>query len=88
MSREEILERDRTVQAGYQTASRIVSEGLSGTRVLGILNVTTKSRLSFLILITVPKMQNLSLMPLKPSCHPQHDIRDAVLKYAIALLNK
>ena len=55
---------------------------------LGILNVTTKSRLSFLILITAPKMSNLSLMPLKPSCHPQHDIRDAVLKYAIALLNK
>jgi len=48
---------------------------------LGILNVTTKSRLSFL-------MPNLSLMPLKPSCHPQHDMRDAVLKYAIALLNK
>ena len=55
---------------------------------LGILNVTTKSRLSFLILITAPKMPNLSLMPLKPSCHPQHDMRDAVLKYAIALLNK
>ena len=55
---------------------------------LGILNVTTKSRLSFLISITAPKMPNLSLMPLKPSCHPQHDIRDAVLKYAIALLNK
>ena len=43
---------------------------------------------SFLILVTVPKMPNLSLIPLKPSCHPQHDIRDAVLKYAIALLNK
>jgi len=43
---------------------------------------------SFLILITVPKMSNLSLMPLKSSCHPQHDIRDAVLKYAIAHLNK
>ena len=55
---------------------------------LGILNVTTKSRLSFLILITAPKMPNLSLMPLKPSCHPQHDMKDAVLKYAIALLNK
>ena len=55
---------------------------------LGIFNVTTKSRLSFLIVITAPKMPNLSLMPLKPSCHPQHSIRDAVLKYAIALLNK
>ena len=55
---------------------------------LGILNITTKSRLSFLILITVPKMPNLSPMPLKPSCHPQHDMKDAVLKYAIALLNK
>ena len=43
---------------------------------------------SFLNLITVPKMPNLSLIPLKPSCHPQYDIRDAVLKYAIALLNK
>jgi len=57
-------------------------------KVLGILNVITKSRLSFLILIKVPKMPNLSLMPLKPSCHPQHDMRDAVLKYAIALLNE
>ena len=57
-------------------------------RVLGILNVTTKSRLSFLILITAPKMPNLSLMPLKPRCHPHHDMRDAVLKYAIAFLNK
>ena len=37
---------------------------------LGILNIITKSRLSFLILLTVPKMPNLSLMPLKPSCHP------------------
>jgi hypothetical protein len=55
---------------------------------LGILNVTTKSRLSFLILITAPKMPNLSLMPLKPSCHPQHDMRDAVLKYAIAHQDK
>jgi hypothetical protein len=55
---------------------------------LGILNVIIKSRLSFLILITAPKMPNLSLMPLKPSCHPQHDMRDAVLKYATALLNK
>ena len=55
---------------------------------LGILNVITKSRLSFLILITAPKMPNLSLMPHKPSCHPQHDMRDTVLKYAIALLNK
>jgi len=54
--------------------------------VLGILNVITKNRLSSLILITAPKMPNLSLMPLKPSCHPQHDMRDAVLKYAIALL--
>jgi len=43
---------------------------------------------SFLILVTVPKMPNLSLIPLKPSCHPQLDMRDAVLKYAIALLNK
>ena len=48
---------------------------------LGILNIITKSRLSFLILITVPKMPNLSLIPLKPSCHPQHDMRDVVLKY-------
>ena len=55
---------------------------------LGILNVSTKSRLSFLILITAPKIPNLSLMSLKTSCHPQHDIRDAVLKYAIAHLNK
>ena len=55
---------------------------------LGILNVITKSRLSFLILITAPKMPNLSLIPLKPSCHPQHDMRDALLKYAIAHLNK
>ena len=55
---------------------------------LGILNVSTKSRLSFLILITAPKMPNLFLIPLKPSCHPQHDMRDAVLKYAIAHLNK
>ena len=55
---------------------------------LDIINVTTKSRLSFLVLITTPKISNLSLMPLKPSCHPQHDMRDAVLKYAIALLNK
>ena len=52
---------------------------------LGILNVITKSRLSFLILIIAPKMPNLSLIPLKPSCHPQHDMRDAVLKYAIAI---
>ena len=55
---------------------------------LGILNVITKSKLSFLILITAPKMPNLSLMPLKPSCHAQHDMGDAVLKYAIDLLNK
>ena len=55
---------------------------------LCILNVTTKNRHSFLILITTLKMPNLSLMPLKPSCHPQHDLKDAVLKYAIALLNK
>ena len=55
---------------------------------LGILNIITKSRLSFLILVTMPKMPNLSLIPLKPSCHPEHDMRDAVLKYAIALLNK
>ena len=55
---------------------------------LGILNVITKSRLSSLILITAPKMPNLSLIPLKPSCHPKHDMRDAVLKYAIAHLNK
>jgi len=55
---------------------------------LGILNIITKSRLSFLNLVTVPKMPNLCLTPLKPSCHPQHDMRDAVLKYAIALLNK
>ena len=55
---------------------------------LGILNIITKSRLSFLILITVPKMPNLSLIPLKWSCHPEHGMRDAVLKYAIALLNK
>jgi len=43
---------------------------------------------SFVILVTVPKMSNLSLIPLKPSCHPQHDMRDAIFKYAIALLNK
>jgi len=43
---------------------------------------------SFQILITVPKMPNLSLIPLKSSCHPQHDMRDTVLKYAIAHLNK
>ena len=43
---------------------------------------------SFLNLITVPKMPNLSLIPLKPSCHPQHDTRNAVLKYEIAHLNK
>ena len=55
---------------------------------LGILNIITKSRLSSLNLVTVPKMPNLSLTPLKASCHPQHDMRDAVLKYAIALLNK
>jgi len=55
---------------------------------LGIINFITKSRLSFLILITAPKMPNLSLIPLKPSCHPQYDVRDAVLKYAIAHLNK
>ena len=55
---------------------------------LGILNIITKSRLSSLNLVTVPKMPNLSLTPLKPICHPQHDMRDAVLKYAIALLNK
>ena len=48
----------------------------------------TKSRLSSLNLVTVPKMPNLSLTSLKPSCHPQHDMRDAVLKYAIAHLNK
>jgi len=58
------------------------------TTLLGILNIITKSRLSSLNLVTVPKMPNLSLTPLKPSCHPQHDMRDAVLKYAIALLNK
>jgi hypothetical protein len=34
--------------------------------VLGILNVITKSRLSFLILIMAQKMPNLSFMPLKP----------------------
>jgi len=61
---------------------------LHNAGLLGILNVITKSRLSFLILITAPKMPNLSLIPLKPSCHPQHDMRDAVFKYAIAHLNK
>ena len=55
---------------------------------LGILIIITKSRLSSLNLVTVPKIPNLSLTPLKPSCHPRHDMRDAVLKYAIALLNK
>ena len=55
---------------------------------LGILNIIIKSIFSFLILITAPKMPNLSLMPLKPSCLPQHDMRDAILKYAIALLNE
>ena len=59
-----------------------------GDSLLGIFNVITKNRLSFLILITTPKMSNLSLIPLKPSCHPQHDMRDAVLKYAIAHLDK
>ena len=54
---------------------------------LGILNIITKSRLSSKS-SNGAKMLNLSLTPLKPSCHPQHDIRDAVLKYAIALLNK
>jgi len=63
-------------------------EGVGSMGVLGILNIITKSRLSFLILITAPKMPNLSLMPLKPSCHPQPHMRDAVLKYAIALLNE
>ena len=33
---------------------------------LGILNIITKSRLSSLNLVTVPKMPNLSLTPLKP----------------------
>jgi len=66
----------------------ICSSGTDLKSLLGILNVTTKSRPSFLILMTAPKMPNLSLMPLKPSCHPQHDMRDAVLKYAIALLNR
>ena len=64
------------------------SEGRICSSLLCILNVITKSRLSFLILITAPKILNLSLMPLKSSCHPQHDMRDAVLKYAIALLNE
>ena len=54
---------------------------------LGILNSLPKVD-SFLFIVTVPKMPSLSLIPLKPSCHPQHDMRDAVLKYAIALLNK
>ena len=65
---------------------RMMASG--GCLVLGILNIITKSRLGFLNLITVPKMPNLSLTPLKPSRHPQHDMRDAVLKYAIDLLNK
>jgi len=68
----------------FNAVARTFKEG----QVLGILNVTTKIRPSFLILITAPKMPNLSLMPLKPSCHPQHDMRDTVLKYVIALLNK
>jgi len=46
------------------------SKFLDKRKVLGILNVITKSTLSFLILATAPKMPNLSLMPLKPSCHP------------------
>jgi len=62
--------------------------GVAKYFLLGILNIITKSRLSSLNLVTVPKMPNLSLTPLKRSCHPKHDIRDAVLKYAIALLNK
>jgi len=66
----------------------IIIPRVSPPPLLGILNVITKSRLNFLILITVPKMPNLSLMPLKPSCHPQHDMRDAALKYAITLLNE
>ena len=72
----------------YGAELQHLSPNAISNAVLGILNVITKSRLSFLILITVPKMPNLSLMPLKPSCHPQHDMRDAVLKYAIALLNE
>ena len=79
----------------YGVPKRIVSD--RGTQftskfweklLLGILNIITKSRLSSLNLVTVPEIPNLSLIPLKPSCHPQHDMRDAVLKYAIALLNK
>ena len=74
--------------AGCKVERRSTSDTcqLLGRSLLGILNITTKSR-QFLILVTVPKMPNLSLIPLKPSCHPQHDMR-AVLKYAIALLDK
>jgi len=57
----------------------------TNARLLGVGHSRSLSkidRFSFLILITAPKIPNLSL---KPSCHPQHDTRDAVLKYAIAL---
>jgi len=86
------LNQERVFLEKYDDGAWILDTGatnhMTGCRLLDILNVTTKSRLSVLILITAPKMPNLSLMPLKPSCHPQHDMRDAVLKYAIALLNK
>ena len=59
---------------------RMLTETINrmANQVLGILNIITKSRLSFLILVTVQKMPNLSLIPLKPSCHPQHDMRGGI----------
>ena len=75
-------------RAWWLAAPELTEEVSQPKWLLGILNIITKSRLSSLNLVTVPKMPNLSLTPLKPSCHPQHDIRDAVLKYAIAHLNK
>jgi len=78
----------RGVQRSKAQVAVCVGASDALTLMLGILNIITKSRLSSLNLVTMPKMSNLSLTPLKPSCHPQHDIRDAVLKYAIALLNK
>jgi len=76
------------INTGCYASNQLFPHKFLEKTLLGILNIITKSRLSFLILITVPKMSNLSLIPLKPSCYPQHDMRDAVLKYAIAHLNK
>jgi len=62
----------RKFEENPKRSHTLLNEALWSYRMalLGILNVTTKSRLSFLILITAPKMPNLYLMPLKPSCHP------------------